>query len=106
MKSLIWVVNVVVKMSAYDSVVSGILKLKGKALDVKGCGIKKKKKRDKRYHNFSQTSSGEVIVLSLLLSIASVSTFLTVALCMQHALNICDLFDHVLILCLLHKVLN
>ncbi|XP_068484060.1 uncharacterized protein [Phaseolus vulgaris] len=45
-------------MSAYDSVVGGKLKLKGKALDVKACGIKKMMKRDKRYHNFSQTISG------------------------------------------------
>ncbi|KAK7352782.1 hypothetical protein VNO80_18210 [Phaseolus coccineus] len=44
-------------MSVYDSVVGGKLKLKGKALDVKACGIKKKKKRDKRYHNFSQSIS-------------------------------------------------
>ncbi|QCE16163.1 protein FAM32A [Vigna unguiculata] len=44
-------------MSEYDNVVGGKLKLKGKALDVKACGIKKKKKRDKRYRNFSQTSS-------------------------------------------------
>ncbi|KAM5566211.1 protein FAM32A-like [Rosa sericea] len=35
-------------MSAYDNVVIGKLKLKGKALDVKG-GIKKKKKRSKTY---------------------------------------------------------
>ncbi|KAL6216885.1 PREDICTED: protein FAM32A-like [Fragaria vesca subsp. vesca] len=35
-------------MSAYDNVVTGKLKLKGKALDVKG-GIKKKKKHYKRY---------------------------------------------------------
>ncbi|BAT78242.1 hypothetical protein VIGAN_02089300 [Vigna angularis var. angularis] len=44
-------------MSVYDSVVGGKLKLKGKALDVKAFRIKKKKKRDRRYHNFSQTSS-------------------------------------------------
>ncbi|CAJ1973799.1 unnamed protein product [Sphenostylis stenocarpa] len=48
-----------VKMSPYDNVVVEKLKLKGKALDVKACGVKKKKKRDKRYHNFSQTTSGE-----------------------------------------------
>ncbi|TKY74647.1 FAM32A protein [Spatholobus suberectus] len=45
-------------MSPYDSVVAGKLKLKGKALDVKVCGIKRKKERDKRYHHLSQTSSG------------------------------------------------
>jgi len=48
--------------------VGGKLKLKGKALDVKACGIKKKKKRDKRYRNFSQTSSGELNVLPFLFS--------------------------------------
>ncbi|KAL2346833.1 hypothetical protein Fmac_000833 [Flemingia macrophylla] len=45
-------------MSPYDTVVAGKLKLKGKALNVKACGVKKKKKRDKRYHHLSQTSSG------------------------------------------------
>lgn len=54
-------------MSVYDSVVGGKLKLKGKALDVKDFVIKKKKKRDKRYHNLSQTSSGELNVLPFLL---------------------------------------
>ena len=33
------------EMSAYDNVVGGKLKLKGKALDVKAGGIKKKKKQ-------------------------------------------------------------
>jgi hypothetical protein len=51
--------NLIVKMSAYDSVVVGRLKLKGKALDVKAGGIKKKKKRDKRYHHLSESNSGE-----------------------------------------------
>ncbi|XP_057549745.1 uncharacterized protein LOC130827884 [Amaranthus tricolor] len=37
-------------MSAYDHVVSGKLKLKGKALDVKTGGIKKKKKKQKKQH--------------------------------------------------------
>ena len=37
------------KMSAYDHVVSGKLKLKGKALDVKTGGIKKKKKKTMLY---------------------------------------------------------
>lgn len=35
-------------MSAYDNVVGGKLKLKGKALDVKAGGVKKKKKKNKR----------------------------------------------------------
>lgn len=36
-------------MSAYGNVVGGKLKLKGKALDVKSGGIKKKKKEQKHY---------------------------------------------------------
>lgn len=36
-----------VNMSAYDNVVVGKLKLKGKALDVKAGGMKKKKKHKK-----------------------------------------------------------
>ena len=47
-------------MSAYDNVVVGKLKLKGKALDVKAGGIKKKKKRhDKSYDQLSLINSGE-----------------------------------------------
>ncbi|CAO2824588.1 unnamed protein product [Amaranthus hypochondriacus] len=41
-------------MSAYDNVVSGKLKLKGKALDVKTGGIKKKKKQKKQYEDVSE----------------------------------------------------
>lgn len=37
-------------MSAYENAVGGKLKLKGKALDVKDGGIKKKKKRNKHSH--------------------------------------------------------
>lgn len=44
-------------MSPYDSVMVGKLKLKGKALDVKACGIKKKKKHDKRYYNHEDTKN-------------------------------------------------
>ena len=49
------------KMSAYDGVVVGKLKLKGKPLDVKAGGIKKKKKKkhDKTYHQLSESNSGE-----------------------------------------------
>ncbi|KAK4435673.1 hypothetical protein Salat_0730800 [Sesamum alatum] len=36
-------------MSAYENVVAGKLRLKGKALDVKDGGIKKKKKHKERY---------------------------------------------------------
>ncbi|XP_010493581.1 PREDICTED: protein FAM32A-like [Camelina sativa] len=35
-------------MSAYDNVIGGKLKLKGKALDVKAGGVKKKKKKHKK----------------------------------------------------------
>lgn len=47
-------------MSAYDGVVVGKLKLKGKPLDVKDGGIKKKKKKHHTsYHYLSHTNSGE-----------------------------------------------
>ncbi|KAG5387060.1 hypothetical protein IGI04_038530 [Brassica rapa subsp. trilocularis] len=36
-------------MSAYDNVIGGKLKLKGKALDVKAGGVKKKKKKQKKH---------------------------------------------------------
>ncbi|GAB4841872.1 hypothetical protein Ancab_011827 [Ancistrocladus abbreviatus] len=47
------------RMSAYDNVVSGKLKLKGKALDVKSGGIKKKKKLKKQYDDNSQVKENE-----------------------------------------------
>lgn len=40
---------VFVQMSAYDNVIGGKLKLKGKALDVKAGGVKKKKKKQKKH---------------------------------------------------------
>ncbi|XP_058227688.1 LOW QUALITY PROTEIN: uncharacterized protein LOC131336070 [Rhododendron vialii] len=43
-------------MSAYENVLSGKLKLKGKALDVKAGGLKKKKKIRKNYDQISQVS--------------------------------------------------
>ncbi|KAL4185630.1 hypothetical protein AMTRI_Chr10g231640 [Amborella trichopoda] len=44
-------------MSEYESVVKGKLKLKGKALDVKVGGLKKKKKKSKSsYESISQTT--------------------------------------------------
>lgn len=48
-------------MSAYDNVVTGKLKLKGKALDVKAGGLKKKKKHKKHCDQLLQThlSTGE-----------------------------------------------
>ncbi|KAH9667878.1 7-dehydrocholesterol reductase [Citrus sinensis] len=42
------------KMSAYDNVVGGKLKLKGKALDVKAGGMKKKKKHKKNHDQIAQ----------------------------------------------------
>ncbi|CAA0814963.1 Unknown protein [Striga hermonthica] len=36
-------------MSAYENVIVGKLRLKGKALNVKDCGLKKKKKHKDRY---------------------------------------------------------
>ncbi|KAL8458892.1 hypothetical protein ACS0TY_035569 [Phlomoides rotata] len=46
-------------MSAYDNVVVGKLKLKGKALDVKAGGMKKKKKQKKQYEQISQVVESE-----------------------------------------------
>lgn len=51
------------KMSAYDNVVGGKLKLKGKALDVKAAGIKKKKKKEKKdYDQISQVTENELSI--------------------------------------------
>lgn len=48
------------EMSAYDNVVGGKLKLKGKALDVAG-GVKKKKKKNKRNQDqFLQATEDEI----------------------------------------------
>lgn len=47
-------------MSAYESVVGGKLKLKGKALDVKAGGIKKKKKHNQDYEQTSHVSGNEL----------------------------------------------
>uniref|UniRef100_A0A7C8Z0U9 Protein FAM32A-like n=1 Tax=Opuntia streptacantha TaxID=393608 RepID=A0A7C8Z0U9_OPUST len=46
-------------MSAYDNVVGGKLKLKGKALDVKSGGVKKKKKQKKQYDEVSEIKGDE-----------------------------------------------
>ncbi|KAK1315995.1 hypothetical protein QJS10_CPA05g00195 [Acorus calamus] len=46
-------------MSAYDHVVGGKLKLKGKALDVKAGGVKKKKKSKNHYEEISQIAVKE-----------------------------------------------
>ncbi|KAK9155500.1 hypothetical protein Sjap_002980 [Stephania japonica] len=47
-------------MSAYDNVVLGKLKLKGKALDVKEGGVKKKKKKMKSYDSVSEVKETEI----------------------------------------------
>ncbi|XP_073147206.1 uncharacterized protein [Henckelia pumila] len=47
-------------MSAYDNVVTGKLKLKGKALDVKAGGMKKKKKQKKEYEQIPQAIEHEL----------------------------------------------
>ncbi|KZV27528.1 hypothetical protein F511_04579 [Dorcoceras hygrometricum] len=47
-------------MSGYDNVVTGKLKLKGKALDVKATGIKKKKKQKKDYEQIPQAVENEL----------------------------------------------
>lgn len=46
-------------MSAYDNVVGGKLKLKGKALDVKVGGVKKKKKVKKQHEQISRDMENE-----------------------------------------------
>ncbi|KAK8925901.1 hypothetical protein KSP39_PZI018174 [Platanthera zijinensis] len=45
--------------SSYENIVTGKLKLKGKALDVKSGGVKKKKKLKHHYDNESQTGENE-----------------------------------------------
>ncbi|XP_057514194.1 uncharacterized protein LOC130795965 [Actinidia eriantha] len=50
------------EMSAYENIVGGKLKLKGKALDVKAGGLKKKKKHKKHFYQISQVSENELSV--------------------------------------------
>ncbi|KAK7845943.1 hypothetical protein CFP56_008565 [Quercus suber] len=47
-------------MSGYENVVGGKLKLKGKALDVKAGGVKKKKKNKKRQDQISEVTENEL----------------------------------------------
>ncbi|KAL4277756.1 hypothetical protein GQ457_03G042930 [Hibiscus cannabinus] len=47
-------------MSAYENVVGGKLKLKGKALDVKSGGIKKKNKHKKQIQHDDQTTQNDL----------------------------------------------
>ncbi|KAK4269594.1 hypothetical protein QN277_022731 [Acacia crassicarpa] len=48
-------------MSAYENVVGGKLKLKGKALDVKAGGVKKKKKKNKNHDQILESSENELL---------------------------------------------
>lgn len=48
-------------MSAYDNVIGGKLKLKGKALDVKAGGVKKKKKQRKHEEQALKITEHELI---------------------------------------------
>lgn len=48
------------KMSGYENVVGGKLKLKGKALDVKAGGVKKKKKNKKHQDQISEVTENEL----------------------------------------------
>lgn len=47
-------------MSAYERVIGGKLKLKGKALDVKAGGMKKKKKQKKQFDQIPQVTENEL----------------------------------------------
>ncbi|XP_042504114.1 protein FAM32A-like [Macadamia integrifolia] len=47
-------------MSEYENVVGGRLKLKGKALDVKAGGVKKKKKQKKNYDEITEVKGNEL----------------------------------------------
>lgn len=47
-------------MSSFDNVVGGRLKLKGKALDVKAGGVKKKKKHRKHQEKNSLVTDNEL----------------------------------------------
>ncbi|KAL8137567.1 hypothetical protein V2J09_003568 [Rumex salicifolius] len=49
------------RMSGFDGVVGGKLKLKGKALDVKTGGVRKKKKHKKQYEETSLTNQSEML---------------------------------------------
>ncbi|XP_057769551.1 uncharacterized protein LOC130989586 [Salvia miltiorrhiza] len=46
-------------MSGYENVIGGKLKLKGKALDVKAGGVKKKKKQKKQQEQISEAVESE-----------------------------------------------
>lgn len=60
-------------MSGYENVIGGKLKLKGKALDVKAGGVKKKKKQKKQLEQISEAVESE---FSALLYIMHSSCFL------------------------------
>lgn len=48
-------------MSGYENVIGGKLKLKGKALDVKAGGVKKKKKQKKQHDQISEAVESECL---------------------------------------------
>jgi len=58
------------KMSGYENVVGGKLKLKGKALDVKAGGVKKKKKNKKHQDQISEVTENELTAGWLFFSIS------------------------------------
>ncbi|CAH8381354.1 unnamed protein product [Eruca vesicaria subsp. sativa] len=49
-------------MSAYDNVIGGKLKLKGKALDVKAGGVKKKKKKQRKQEEQALTITDHELI--------------------------------------------
>lgn len=52
-------------MSGYENVIGGKLKLKGKALDVKAGGVKKKKKQKKQHDQISEAVESEFSASSI-----------------------------------------
>ena len=63
---LLYIISSTEKMSAFENVVGGKLKLKGKALDVKAGGLKKKKKHKKYYDQISQVNENELSATGML----------------------------------------
>lgn len=55
-----YILFVAANMSEYENVVGGKLKLKGKALDVKAGGVKKKKKQKKQFERISEVTENEL----------------------------------------------
>lgn len=89
-------------MSAYENVVGGKLKLKGKALDVKSGSIKKKKKQKKQYDEVSETKQEEkldseliysksILFMFLICLMSQTMQFMSCVVCQNHCL--CSLFN-------------